>query len=266
MNMIVCVKQIPDPEAPPATFKIDSNTNKVVPPQGIEPVISPFDAQAVEAALRLKDVHGGKVTVISMGPASAKDAVKHALAMGGDEGVLLEDEAFGDSDSYVTAYILAQAIKKIGEYDIIFCGRQAADWDAGQVGLGIAEILGIPSVTVAQKVEMMDGKVEVERVVENGYEVVEAGLPVLVTITNELGEPRYPTLKGIMAAARKQLTLWQANDLGMGPDQMGLKGNLTQLRRLFVPAREGTCEVIEGENLAEAAVKLALRLRETKVI
>ena len=151
MNMIVCAKQVIDPEAPPASFKVDSSTNKVVPPQGVPPVISTFDEQAVEAALRIKDTQGGKITVLSLGTNLLREVVKRPLAMGADELILLEDEAFAEGDSWATAFALATAIKKIGEYDIIFCGRQAADWDSGQVGSGIAEILGLPSITLAKK-------------------------------------------------------------------------------------------------------------------
>ena len=143
MNMIVCVKQVIDPEAPPASFKIDPSTNKVVSPPGVSPVIDPYGEFAVEAALRVKDAQGGKVTAISMGINLLRDVVKKPLSMGADELILLEDEAFTEGDSWSTAYALAMAIKKVGEYDLIFCGREASDWNAGQVGSGIAEILGL---------------------------------------------------------------------------------------------------------------------------
>src|SRR4030042_2049548 len=139
--MIVCCKQILDPEAPPASFKIDSSTHTVIPPPGFPPVISPFDLNAVEAALRIKDTLGGKITVLSLGNNLLSEVVKKPLSMGADELILLEDEAFGGGDSWSTAYALAMAIKKIGTYDIIFCGRKAGDWDSGQVGPGIAELL-----------------------------------------------------------------------------------------------------------------------------
>jgi len=266
MNMIVCVKQVPDPEAPPASFKIDPATNKVVPPPSVPPVVSPFDEQAVEAALRIKDAKGGKITVLSLGNKLVRDVIKKPLSMGGDELILLEDEAYEGGDSQSTAYALAMAIKKIGQYDIVFCGRQAADWDAGQVGSGIAELLGIPSVTVAKKVEVMDGKVKVERVVADGYEVVEAPLPCLITISNELGEPRYATLKGIMAAAKKQPIIWKPQDIGLDPAKIGAQGRRTKLVKLFQPVREGKCEIITADSVAEAAVSLAVRLRQAKVL
>src|SRR3972149_6252790 len=263
MNIIVCVKQVPDPEAPPASFKVDPATNKVIPPQGVPPVISPFDEQAVEAALRPKDAHGGRIVALSLGPASARDVLKHAMAMGADEGVLLEDPALSEPDSSITAMALAAAIKKLGEFDLIFCGRQAADWDAGQVGSGMAEVLGIPSVTVARKVEVSDGKIRVERVLADGYEVIESPMPALVTVSNELGEPRHATLKGGMAAARKNVTTWTAADLGLEPSRLA---NRTKLLKLFVPVREGSCEMVEGETAAEAGANLALRLRQAKIV
>jgi electron transfer flavoprotein beta subunit len=266
MNMIVCVKQVIDPEAPPVSFKIDASTNKVVPPLGVPPVISPYDEQAVEAALRIKDAIGGRITAISLGINLLREVVKKPLSMGADELILLEDEAFAEGDSWSTAYALAMAIKKIGDYDLIFCGRQAADWDAGQVGLGIAEILGLPSVTLAKKIDPVDGKARVERVTDEGYEVVEVPLPALITITSELGEPRYPTIKGIMTAKRKEPIVWKPADIGVDSSQVGVAGRHTKMLKLFQPVREGKCEIIEGETPEEAAVSLALKLREAKVL
>ncbi len=266
MNMIVCCKQVLDPEAPPASFKVDTSANKVVPPPGVPPVISPFDENAVEAALRVKDAQGGKITVITLGIDLLRDVVKKPLSMGADELVLLEDAAFTEGDGWSTAYALAMAIKKIGEYDLIFCGRQAADWDTGQVGSGIAEILGLPSITAAQKIDITDGKARVERVVTDGYEVVEVSLPALITVSNELGEARYPTIKGIMGAKRKEPIVWKPADIEVDPSQIGATGRRTNLLKLFQPVREGKCDIIEGETLEEAAANLALKLREAKVL
>ena len=266
MNMIVCVKQVIDPEAPPASFRVDTASNKVVPPPGVAPVISPFDENAVEAALRIKDAQGGKITVISLGVNLLREVVKKPLSMGADELILLEDGAFAGGDSWSTAYALAMAIKKIGDYDLIFCGRQASDWDAGQVGSGIAEILGLPGVTIAKKVESLDGKVRVERVVADGYEVVEVPLPALVTVSNELGEPRYPTIKGIMAAKKVEPIIWKPADIGVEPAQVGAAGRHTKLLKLFQPVHEGKCELVEGETPEEAGVNLALKLREAKLL
>lgn len=266
LNMIVCCKQVLDPEAPPASFKIDPSTNKVIPPPGVPPVVNPFDEQAVEAALRIKDLQGGKITVLSLGNNLLRDVVKKPLSMGADELILLEDEAFEGGDSWSIAFALATAIKKVGEYDIIFCGRQAADWDAGQVGSGIAEILGIPSVTLAKKVEATDGKARVERVISDGYQVIEVTLPALITVSNELGEARYATLKGIMAASKKQPVVWKPADIGLDSSQLGAAGRKTKLLKLFQPVKEGKCEIIGGDTPAEAGTKLAERLRVAKII
>jgi electron transfer flavoprotein beta subunit len=266
MNIIVCVKEIPDPETPASAFAIDEAAMRAIPAKDTPPVISPFDEQAVEAALRLKDSLGANVTVLSMGAPTAEKVLKHTLSMGADEAFLLNDSSFDNSDSTSTAYTLAQAIKKVGEYDLIICGRQAGDFDAGQVGSGIAEMLGIPSVTVAKKIETMDGKAKVERVLPDGYEVVEVSLPALITVSNELGEPRYATLKGIMAAAKKTVPVWNAAEIGADAASIGAEGKKTKMLKLFIPVRESKCEFLEGENEEEAAVKLAQKLREVKLI
>ncbi len=266
MNIVVCCKQVIDPEAPPSSFKIDAEAKKVTPPPGVPPVISPFDENALEAALRLKDAQGGKITVLSMGANLQRDVVKKPLSMGADELVLLEDEAFTEGDSWSTAYALAMAIKKIGQFDLIFCGRQAADWDAGQVGSGIAEILGIPSVTVAKKIDVTNGRARVERMLADGYEVLEVSLPALITVSNELGEARYPTIKGIMTAKRKEPVVWKPADIGVEPAKLGAAGRRTKLVKLFQPVQESKCEIMEADTPEEAGVKLALKLREAKVL
>jgi electron transfer flavoprotein beta subunit len=266
MNIIVCVKQTSDPEAPPSSFKIDPVANKAIPPAGMPPVISTFDEYAVEAALRIKDKLGGKVTALSLGVNLLRDVVKKPLSMGADELVLLEDPAFIDGDSWSTAWALSLAIKKIGAYDLILCGRQSADWDSGQVGSGIAEILGLPSVTVARKVEILEGKARIERVIPDGYELIEMSLPGVVTLSNEHATPRYPNVKGIMAAKRKEPIVWKPADVGADPAQIGAAGRRAKLTRLFQPERDTKCEMVSADNPEEAAVKLAAKLRENKVI
>jgi electron transfer flavoprotein beta subunit len=237
-----------------------------VPPQGVSPVIDPYAEYGVEAALKVKDAQGGKVTAVSLGANQLRDIVKKPLAMGADELILLEDTAFDGGDSWSTAYALAMAIKKIGEYDIIFCGREASDWNAGQVGSGIAEILGLPSVTLVKKIEIANGKAKVERASDEGYEVVEVSLPCLITVSNEIGEPRYPTIKGIMGAKKKEPTIWKPADIGVEASQIGVGGRRTRLLKLFQPVREGKCEIVGGESPEEAGVNLALKLREAKIL
>lgn len=262
LNTIVCIKQVPDPEAPASGYKVDPEAKQVIPPKGTPPVISPFDENALEAALRIKDIHQSKITVISMGRSLSKAVLRKSLAVGADELVLLEDDAFDDLDSYATAFTLSAAIRKAGEYDLIFTGRQAADWDAGQVGSGIAELLGIPSVTTARKVEFHDGRVRVERVLPDGWNVIEVALPALITISNEVGELRRAPLADIMAAQKQPVTIWKVQDLGVEPAQM----RRTRLLQVFQPVREMRCEFIEGKTPEEAGISLALALREAQII
>jgi electron transfer flavoprotein beta subunit len=266
LNMVVCCKQTLDPEAPPAAFKVDPATKRMTLPSDIKPVIGQYDEFALEAALRLKSAVGGKITVLSLGNKLVRDVIKKALAVGGDELVLLEDAAFEDSDSWTTAYALSLAVKKLETYDVIFCGRQSSDWDSGQVGAGLAELLGLPLVTLARKVEAIDGGLRIEQVIPDGFQVVEVQTPVVVTVTSELGNLRYAVLKGIMAAAKKQPIVWTPADLGIDPSEVGAAGRRLSLSRLYQPVKEARCEIVAGESPAEAGANLAVRLREAKVI
>jgi len=264
LHIVVCVKQVPDWDIPPASFKVDEAAKKVVPPPGVAPVPSQFDAIAVEAAMRIKDAGADtKVTIMSLGAATARDVIKHGLAMGADEGVLLVDDAFNDLDSHGTATVLSSAIKKLGDVDLVLTGRQAVDWDLGVTGTLIAEMLDVPVVTFAKSVTVTDGTVTVERVLPDAYETVESPLPAVVTVSNELGEPRYPKLQQIMAAAKKQVNTWGAGDLGL--DAAALAPRLT-LEALFVPVVDTKVEIMEGETPEEQAVALARRLQEAKLI
>jgi len=264
MKVIVCAKQVIDPEAPPASFKVDTAPNTAVL-QNVPPVIDPYGEYAVEAAMKIKDSAGGTVTAISAGNNLLREVVKKPLSMGADELILLEDEAFSDGDSWSTAYALAMAIKKAGDYDLILCGREASDTNAGQVGSGIAEILGLPSVTLVKKIEIVDGKAKVERKSDDGYEVMEVSLPAVLTVSNEIGEARYPTIKGIMAAKKTEPIVWKPADIGVEPSQIGGAGRRAKMLKLFQPVHEGECEIVAGETPEEAAANLALKLREAKV-
>lgn len=267
MHFVVCAKQIPDPETPPSAFRVDESKNQVVPAQGIAPVLSPFDGIAAEAALRIKETAGDtKVTVLSMGQESAQAAIKQVLAMGADEGLLLDDPAFLGGDWYTTAKVLAAAIKKLGDVDAVFCGRQSADWDMGQVGLGIAEVLGWPAAIIAKDVKVEDGKMVVQRVLADGFETVKMPLPAVVTVSNELGEPRYPKLQQIMQAARKTVTKMTAADLALDPSTIGAAGARLKLERLYVPQASGHVEFMEGDTPEQKAQALAKALRAAKII
>ena len=264
VKIAVLAKQVIDPEMPMAAFQIDSSAKRVVTPPNIPPVVNGFDENAVEAALRIKDAQEASVTVISSGTSFALDVMKKPLSMGADDLVLLQDDTFQNTvDSFFTAQLLAAAVRKLGGFDLIICGRQASDWDNAQVPLGVAEILGLSCVSLGKKVDVRDDKVIVERLVPDGYEVVEAPLPALVSVSNELGQPRYPTLRGIMAATRKRPTIWSVADLDLDASQ--LEPRIT-LHDLFVPVSNTECEIIEGDDDADAGRKLALRLREDKLI
>ena len=267
VNIVCCVKQVPDPETPASAFRVDEAAKKVIPAPGVAPVISQFDQIAVEAALRIKDAAGdGKITVLSLGPDSARDVIKTGLAMGADEGVLLNDAALFDGDGYSTAVALVAAIKKIGDVDLVLCGRQATDWDFGVTGLAIAELMGVPSISITRSVSVVDGKVQADRVLGDAFETVEVPMPAVVTVSNELGEPRYPKLPQIMQAARKLVTVWTAADLGLNPDEVGAAGARLTLERLYVPVVNSQVEYVEGEGPEEMAVNLARKLRDAKLI
>ncbi len=266
MKIIVCVKQVIDPEAPPSSFKVDSASNKAVLPADIPPVLDPYSEYALEAALKLKDNCGGSITAISLGENLLREVIKKPLSMGADELVLLEDGAFADGDSFSTAFALSMAIKKIGGYDLILCGRQSADWDAGQVGSGIASMLKLPVITLARKIDIVDNRVRVERITDEGYEVIEIPLPAVISVSNEIGEPRYPTVRGIMAAKRTEPTVWKPADIGVEACQAGAAGRRSRLVRLFQPVHDGKCVFIEGDTPEETAVNLAERLKQEKLI
>ena len=267
MHSVVCAKQILDPETPPSAFRIDEARNEVVPAPGISPVLSQFDGMAAEAALRIVEQAGeGRITVVSLGQESAQAAIKQVLAMGADEGILLEDDALQGGDSWTTARTLAAAIGKLGDVDAVFCGRQAADWDMGQVGLGLAELLGWPSAIIARDAKVEAGAMVVQRVLADGFETVRMPLPAVVTVSNEIGDPRYPKLQQIMQAARKTVTRWSAGDLGLDPADIGAAGARLRLERLFVPELGGDVELMEGDTPAEQAQALAGALRGAKIL
>jgi electron transfer flavoprotein beta subunit len=239
---------------------------RVLPPEGIPPVINPYDEQAVELALRLKEKNGGKVIVLTIDEEASPTIVKHALSMGADEGYVLSDEAFLGSDSYSIAHILAQAIKKIGDVDLVLCGRQAADWDEGVVGSLLAELLDYPLVTLAGSIEDSGETLKVRRVLLDGYQEFSVPTPAIVTVSNEVGKPRLPSGWGIISASRKEVPVWDASDIDADPERIGAAVARKELVNLYVPERERQCEIIEGETSEEAAEKLVDKLLKTGLI
>jgi len=262
MKIVVCVKQVIDPEAPVSTFAVDEEARKAIPPKGTPPVINPYDENALEAALQIKDAGEAEIAVITMGVQIAKPVVKKALAVGADSLTIIEDAAFDGLDSNASAALLVAAIKKLGEFDLIITGRQAADTDAGQVGTGIAAMLGLPLVTAAQKIEATDGGLRVERITSEGYEVVESVLPAVVTVSSEVGDLRMPNVKAMMAANKVQPPVWSLADLGI--DAAALKK--VSVAKMWQPVVEVNTEVITGETPEEAGANLAAKLKEDGII
>lgn len=262
MNIIVCIKQVPDT----TEVKIDPVTNTLIR-QGVPSIVNPFDKNAVEAALQLKGKHGGTVTVISMGPPQAQEALKECLAMGADSAVLISDRAFGGADTLATSYALASAIRKLGQYDVIICGKQAIDGDTAQVGPETAEHLGIAQVTYVAKMELTGDTMTVEREHEDGYEVIEVKLPALVSVIKSAEyEPRFPSVKGTMKANRTDIPVWTAADVQADEERIGLKGSPTKVSKIFSPPRRTQGIVISKDTARESVSALLEKLSEAKII
>lgn len=244
MNIVVCIKQVPGT----TQVKINPDTGTLIR-DGVEAVVNPFDEFAIEEALRIKERLGNAVIkVITMGPPQAEEALKSVIAMGADEGFLISDRAFAGSDTWATSYTLARGIKSLGAVDLIICGKQAIDGDTAQVGPGVAEMLGIPFVAWVRKVEdVTETSLRVERMMEDGYEVVEIPLPGLITVVKEINVPRMASLKGKMRAKKAVITKLTATSLSADPEKIGQQGSPTQVLRSFVPERKSGGEKISGE-------------------
>jgi electron transfer flavoprotein beta subunit len=262
MKIVVCVKQVPDTNE----VKIDEKKGTLIR-EGVPSIINPEDKIAIEEAVRLKEEFGGEVTVISMGPPQAKNALIEAYAMGADQAILLSDRAFAGSDTWATAYTLSQAIKETGQFDIIFCGRQAIDGDTAQVGPQVAENLSIPQITYVKGVDIEDDEIIAKRQLEDGYSVIKTKLPALLTVIDGLNEPRYPSIKRIINAYNKEDTIqtWTVEDFEVDKDKLGLDASPTQVYDTFVPTRDHEPEILEGD-VEEKVEKLIEKLKEEKVV
>lgn len=256
MHSIVCIKQVPET----TNVRINPETNTIVR-EGVKAVINPFDLFAIEEGIRLKERFGGTTTVITMGPPQAESALREALAMGLDAAILLTDRAFAGSDTWATSYTLACAIRKIGAYDLILCGRQASDGDTAQVGPGLSAHLDIPQATYVKKITGIEsGYMTLERMTEDGYEVLAIPLPALVTVVKEINTPRLPSLKNMMRAKQAVITRWAAADLQADPSLIGLSGSPTLVSRIFTPAPPPAGTRLEGDP-SEVASQLISALR-----
>ena len=243
MNIIVCIKQVPET----TEVRINPETNTLIR-EGVKSIINPFDMYAIEEGVRLKERFGGKVTIVTMGPPQADAALREAISMGADEGILVCDRAFAGSDTWATSYTLSGAIKKIGAFDLIICGKQASDGDTAQVGPGISTHLNIPQVTYVKKVEeASDKSMRLERMLEEGFEIIETPLPALLTVVKEINEPRIPSLKGMMRAKAAKVTIWGQKDLDLDPQNIGLCGSPTQVVRIFTPPQRAGGQILKGE-------------------
>jgi electron transfer flavoprotein beta subunit len=253
VRFIVCLKQVPNT----TEIKIDPQTNTLVR-EGVESILNPFDAYAVEEAVRLKEAHGGSVVAISMGPNQVESTLREAVALGVDEIILLSDRKFAGADTWATSYTLAAAIKRLGNYDLILTGQQAIDGDTAQVGPGIAAHLDIPQTCFVRKIEAISPtKIRVQRLMEDGFDTVEMCSPALISVVKEINTPRLPSLRGKRNAKNAELTVWNADDLGLDETKIGLNGSPTQVVNIFSPKHEKQVEKFDGD--ADQAAELIIR-------
>lgn len=262
MKIIVCVKQVPDTNE----VKIDPVKNTLIR-EGVPSILNHDDANALEEALKIKDQYPDThITVLTMGPPQAKEMLQECLAMGADDAVLLSDRALGGSDTWATSNALAAGVRKIGNFDLIFAGRQAIDGDTAQVGPQMAEKLDLPQVTYVKDFELDGDKITVKRALENGYEILELQTPCLLTAIKELNEPRYMTVKGIFKACQQEIKVWSAADIGVDQTRVGLDASPTNVFRSFTPAPKGKGVTVEGETPAEMVTSLMGMLKQKHII
>lgn len=262
MNIIVCVKQVPNTNE----IKINPETGTLIR-DGVESILNHDDANALEQALAIKDENPNtRVTVLTMGPPQAKEMLQECIAMGADEAVLLSDRALGGSDTWATSNALAAGINKIGTFDLIFAGRQAIDGDTAQVGPQIAEKLRIPQVTYVKDFSLEGDSVKVKRALEDGYEHLKVKLPCVLTAIKELNKPRYMSIRGILKGAGAEIKVWNAEDIGVDKETVGLKASPTNVFRSFTPKPKGKGVQVEGDSPKELAANLIRNLKEKHII
>lgn len=263
MNIVVLVKQVPNT----TEVKLDPKTGNLIR-EGVESIINPDDLHALETAATLKEAHGGKITVVSMGPPQAIDAISEAMGMGADKGVLLCDMAFAGADTWATSFTIGKAIEKIGDVDLILCGRQAIDGDTAQIGPQVADFLQVPQVSYVFEIEELNEKsMVVKRRLEDGYERIRCRLPALLTVIAEINEPRYPDVARLIGACREKspIKVWNAADIGVTTSEVGLEGSLTNVIKTFSPKLKREGELLEGD-VKTVARGLVEKMRENKLI
>jgi len=262
-EMIVCIKPVPDPRKW-GKLKLDPET-MLLCRDAVPPVINPLDRNAIELAVDLKSRHGGAVTVVSMAPPDAEEQLLESLAMGCDRAFLLTDRAFAGADTLATARCLAAAVRKIGRFDLVLCGGYSLDGSTAQVGPQLAELLGVPDLTHAVRVEIEGAVMRADCKVEEGIAAYEAELPVLVTLAQEANRPRLPSMVGVMKAAGVTVVRWGARELGLDPAVAGLRGSPTQMLNIFSAPVGRKGEMLEG-TADEVAAKLVEKLQSEKIL
>ena len=261
-KIIVCAKQVPNTNE----IKTNPETGTLIR-DGVESILNHDDANALEEALKVKDAFPGTtITVITMGPPQAVEMLQECLAMGADDAILLSDRALGGSDTWATSNAITAGIKKVGEYDIIFAGRQAIDGDTAQVGPQIAEKLGIPQVTYVKDFEISGNEITVQRALEDGYEVIKVKTPCLLTAIKELNTPRYMYINGIYKAVKHETKIWNAADIGVDLETVGLKASPTNVFKSFTPKPKGAGQMVEGDTEKDLAVNLICSLKDKNII
>ena len=260
LRIVTCIKQVPET----TEVRVNPETNTLVR-EGVPSMVNPYDLYAVEEAIRIKEKHGADVTAITMGPPQAEEVLREAISMGADNAILLTDRAFAGADTWATSVTLAAAIRKIG-FDLITCGKQAVDGDTAQVGPELAELLGIPSLTFVSSIEELDGSLlKVRRMMEEGYQVVEASLPCLLTVVKEINEPRIPSLRGKLKAKSTEVPIWDSSHLSIDASEVGLEGSPTRVIRIFTPTKKREAKLFSGDP-ADCAKDLVKSLKERGAI
>jgi electron transfer flavoprotein beta subunit len=255
MKIIVCIKQVPDAK----DVRLDPVTNTLAR-EGVQSIMNPYDQHALEEAVRLKEINGGEVVVVTMGPPQAEEMLRQSISCGADRAVLVSDRAFAGADTWATSYTLEHALKKIGNFDLILCGKQAIDGDTAQVGPGLATRLNIPYMTCVQKIrEGSETGLIVERMMDDGYDVVSVDYPALLTVVKDINEPRVPSLKGKMKAKKAEIIKLSAEDIGADPACIGLPGSPTKVVNVFPPDARSDRSVLTG-TLDEQLDQLVERL------
>jgi electron transfer flavoprotein beta subunit len=262
MKIIVLLKQVPDPHS-----YVEMKEDGTLDREKSKAVINPYDKNALESALEIKEKYNGnvKITVISMGPPKAEDALREALAMGADEAILLSDMKLAGSDTLATSYTLSKAIKKLKDWNLILCGMEASDGNTGQVGPEVAEHLSIPQITFIERFEIKDGNVIGMRILERGYEKLKAKLPVLLTIINSKNEPRETTFSGVIKAMNSKIKKWSSEDINVDEKKIGLKGSPTKLKKIEKTKIKRDKSIIQGKNLDEIIEKFMNKLKEDRI-